>query len=530
MASSTKVYIKDWLLFQPYEKPNRSDFFYLRLCQDVHKILQYPAYEDFTDSFETGEISRLACFLTAWFEDIISETGMWASFIHKHHELYGKYLPFYAIGEDYVPEEINPEDIYFLLWYFSSHVFREVLLFSPFDPDIKPLGDAIFKLFDLYYDTAPENEDLQKFLNIQEDEENLYFIRFRMEWLIMDSYLFHFYRGELNEEVQELIEEASQSEHLADNIEELIHELVDIRTFSQTTALLAMKGKDWLAAILGKNHKLYQPVSEIGERKKGMFLYQGHDEKYVFLEHIASGKQLNITRKSLNIQSNFKKGESILNISLVKWLDEWWFSGIFIMSDYDAKVVRDEKDNYMKIGLFEQDSSKIKEAFDIQQKTFMEYNNNSPLKLLPNGEAVKVFLEGYIEYYYESLNHNNVEKEQKEGLGNKSIVEETEAALVFFNPHRGVETLFGHNALFDKKEQEALNMDEDDLEKMGYTLLMEREASPGLIKYLAAHTDAPFLKFDMEEPGENLFRGHLDFMLRFIYAERYREKLGVTLV
>ena len=51
------------------------------------------------------EIDVLSCFLTSYFEDLISETNIWNSFITTHKRLYNKQLPFYNL-DDYFEDEI----------------------------------------------------------------------------------------------------------------------------------------------------------------------------------------------------------------------------------------------------------------------------------------------------------------------------------------------------------------------------------------------------------------------------------------
>ncbi len=103
MAKNKTVYIGRWLYFHPYDKPKPVDFYYLRLCQELYKILSGKEYKILSDNLSEEETKQLTCMLTAWFEDIVSETGVWPAFINKHHQMYGKYLPFYSTGTDYYP-------------------------------------------------------------------------------------------------------------------------------------------------------------------------------------------------------------------------------------------------------------------------------------------------------------------------------------------------------------------------------------------------------------------------------------------
>ena len=51
------------------------------------------------------------------------------AFILTHKELYGKYLPFYTPDDHYYDDEVNLEDVRFLLWHYTQqyHGYRKGL-------------------------------------------------------------------------------------------------------------------------------------------------------------------------------------------------------------------------------------------------------------------------------------------------------------------------------------------------------------------------------------------------------------------
>ena len=86
-----RIYIKQWLDLKPYDNQAPTDYFYLKLCNEVKHSLVLQLY------LEKSEIDILACFLTSYFEDLISGTNIWNSFIRIHKRLYGKQLPFFEL-------------------------------------------------------------------------------------------------------------------------------------------------------------------------------------------------------------------------------------------------------------------------------------------------------------------------------------------------------------------------------------------------------------------------------------------------
>jgi len=65
-------------------------------------------------------LTELAAFLVCCFEDVISDLGLWRVFRDEHERMYGKRLPFYDLPDDYFEEEINFEDVAFLIWYYLT--------------------------------------------------------------------------------------------------------------------------------------------------------------------------------------------------------------------------------------------------------------------------------------------------------------------------------------------------------------------------------------------------------------------------
>ena len=106
-----RIYIKKWAELKPYDKLAPTDLYYLKLSNEVKKALvETKESHTLFIYLDPDEVDMLACFLTSYFEDLISETNIWNSFVGMHKRLYGKTLPFYDLSE-YFEDEINVQDI-----------------------------------------------------------------------------------------------------------------------------------------------------------------------------------------------------------------------------------------------------------------------------------------------------------------------------------------------------------------------------------------------------------------------------------
>ena len=102
-----------------------------------------------------------------YFQDAIAQSGGWKLFSEAFQGVYGTYLPFYPLGDDYTPDEINQEDIAFVLWTLKSQfsIFdKEYTLFSPYDKDLLALSQSAYELMDARFEEAPISEGESSFL------------------------------------------------------------------------------------------------------------------------------------------------------------------------------------------------------------------------------------------------------------------------------------------------------------------------------------------------------------------------------
>nr|MDA3952340.1 DUF3843 family protein [Bacteroidales bacterium] len=256
-----RIYIKQWLDLKPYDNQTPTDGYYLKLCNEVKKSIitnkQSLVLQNYLDN---DEIDILACFLTSYFEDLISETNIWNTFIKVHKRLYEKYLPFYRIDE-YYEQEINLPDICFLIWYFMNTIQQEKFI-APFNNFIIETSDKVMDLFEDAWEYAPENELLRTFYSIDEKNTDFYIARGLIDNILFKSYLFYpDTLLDLRDSEFEIIEENKDDEYLLN----LLNENRDHKLHNTYTRLLGLKGQEWIAEILGDNHNLSKDFPRISK-------------------------------------------------------------------------------------------------------------------------------------------------------------------------------------------------------------------------------------------------------------------------
>lgn len=530
-----KIYLRDWLLFKPYSSQTATDSYYLKLSNDVKFALTNNRQSFVLQIYlEKTALNQLACFLTSYFEDVISETKIWNSFIGIHKRLYKKQLPFYVMDE-YSEREVNIQDICFLIWYFLNTIQQEKFI-SPFNDFIIETAKKVTGIFDKEWEYAPENENLKSFYQIDKKEEDFYVARNLIDIILFKSYLF-FPDTLLNlkEEESEIINDKKDGK----NIMMFLNENRDATLHKSHTRLLSLTGKEWASEIVGSKHPLCSEFLNLSQKVRGYFFYKGQDQDDVFLEHVASGKKFILTKKSYEYSKSLKKIDTIMFMGIVKWKDEWWFSGIQFQTPFDPDLVLDEKNSIksrMAVNFLDFKRKEVEEILEKQLKAFKDLNNGSQIAFMKS-DKIDEFYRAYIDFFNNSLNlsdkeiKKSKERRRKEGFfdienESENYFEGAETGLVFFNPKSGVEIALAVNSAFQMPNnpyfEKALS------EEHILRLLMDKSLSTELAMFCIDNckTKLPFFK----EGVGKLYLEDIDFLLRFWKKNNYHSKPSISFI
>lgn len=474
----------------------------------------------------------MSCFLTSYLEDIISGSNIWNSFIQNHSKLYGKKLPYYNTQE-YVAGEINIQDVLFLVWYFINTVQDEKFI-SPYNEFIVETAAKVMDVLEKEYEYAPENENLRAFYWVDNDETDYYAVRNIIDNVLFNSYLFfHDTFIRLAQQELEIIEESADEQTIM-----LLQENRDAFLSSSCTRLLSLKGKEWVAGILGKDHPLSSYLLNLSQRISGFFLYKGQNNEDILLEHIASGKEFRMTKKSFDWSENLKIPNCIIFIGIVNWKNEWWFSGVYTQMDYNAELVAEEKNSLksrMSVNFLDHNEKDTEDILSEQLKAFLTFNNGSQIAFMPTGE-IESFSKKFIDYYNRSLTLTDKEKEdarartKSDGFfgrkDNESIdfEQSAETGLFFFNPKSGGEIALDVNNAFPLKNNPFFDIEDSENDIMH--VLISEQISTELAMFCINNckSDLPFFTEDI---GKEYLKD-IDFLLRFWKMENYHTKPSIT--
>ena len=380
------IYSKDWMAFHPYQASAPTDFYYTQLANRVYAIISESAQTDFSDRLSDNECQvQLSCILTCYFEDVIAQTGMFRAFTRTYSSRFGKPLPFYSVGEEYLPEEINTEDVRFLIWHFLVQMCDGDIPSSPADAGIARLAGKVMELFDAAYETAPENKKLKEYFLVP-DNTDLYVLQSKFFWLGTESYLFFSDGIGLQSAIENALQQVKSEDGRMD-IPAFVNIMCNDFAYNKVTEFLGLSSAQWLASMLGETHPLYQRLWNLTHKYSGYFLYEGEAETGSNFLHIVSGTRILITAQSMKgFPKELKTDTAITHMRVVKWDDLWWLVG--------------------QVNGYKKNEEMMKEVNSREEEK--QLFEDLPATPLPENEQMEIF-----EQEIKKLPENNLSEEQR---------------------------------------------------------------------------------------------------------------------
>lgn len=520
--------MEDWLKYKPYDSVNKSDVYYSGVVFGVRNELKLIEKNIKTLNFNDQDYKDLCVFLVSYLEDLVSETKFWITFVNLHKSNYAKNLPFFEISKDYKIGKVNFEDVAFLIWYFVNCKL-EVSFVGPQKDLFEYIARAVYPILDLEYDFAPKNK-LLKEIYVLEDNPDFYQSRLFIDKIFFFSYLFsHDSRQKLDKETKIILSNTNNKDYK----EQILKEFRDTLLLDSVSKLLGLNSFNWAAELLGKNHKSYQLLNNDFKKFTSWFLFNGKNEKYVILEHIASGKTINLLKKSFD-GHNALYPNCILFIGLAFYDNEWWFSGVSMTKDFDLKLVNSEKQSMESLKKGNKISYDLKEAYDAileHSEYFKEFTNGKEIVFLEKNK-IDAFNRDYVDYqnfristkrYLEGSNFKptkEVEKYQPSIVKNKNV----EPGFVYFNPKRGLEIGHGLNSAFPDLDN-PFYIEKEENEDLKF-IIYSPDFSTEII-YFILEKYKNKLKFVKTDMGKIILKD-LDFVLKFTKGNEYFSQPNIS--
>ena len=497
-----KIYPKKWLELHPYKQTNSVDQYYVGIANEIHKRLYSSTI---ADAFEEEENIRYTSLcLAAWFEDVISQTGIWQAFTAECRKRYGAYLPFYPIKGDYFPDEINLEDIRCLLWHHIQYLCRGISAINPENPGIEQTAQEIYGLLAEEYETAPENERMQEFLyHSAMGEEDFFRYREILDWFHYQCYFNIENVAQCRDEAERLLDDEKITPEMA---ETLIYATRTSLTFKGRRNLLSLTSPEWLA-LIGKAHPEHQLWGKVKARENSCYLLEKEDDEFLYVKDLCSEDEgeFKITKKSLNLSAirSREVGKSTLICELIYFGNAWWQCGMLLENKYDQKMAE-----------YVDDLTKQKEKTN-EKATFHDFIKASGGKsfvFCQSQEEISDFLLNKMGYGL------------KEDLDIPRIHTET-GAMLMANPHTGLHIQFKLCECI--KSPDNPNYNKEEAEKNAIMFIVNPDIIPYQLSCILQDEgmlpDAYLNSLQRKEYGQEFIRKNAHFLTDYFHY-RCREK------
>ena len=499
----SRITLNNWLEYHPYDREVSSDHFYIGLCNDLqHEML----FIDVEDNLVGADYKCLSCLLTCYLEDIVTQTGMWTSFIDEHFRLYGKYLPFYDMA-GYEPGDMNLADIQFLIWHFCSNLSVQHHFVDPYSIENTEMAKVVYAMLNGVSGQAPGNDDLKAALTLPPDAD-LNRVTKHLDFVFFGCYLHHYYFAALMEE--ELLNVKNQKDSHR-NFDRLLDDRRTHLLFNKVSPLLAQSSGEMLAHWAGKTHPLYNRLMSLPKRKEGLFLYEGATSAHFQMKHIVSGSLIELSAPEWGFP--LTPGMTKVRMGIVQWGDDWYAAGpAFPITDTKKmKITKEEK------CLFTSVASQLG-VVKREEECFLEINSNKRFLFLENKLETSIFIEKVWEMYHLKYGADSIDRRLFEAHDLTSNVDDDfDNLVVFFNPRAGMEfypniaqciSVFD-NIYYDKNA-------ETDIED----LILDKRISSDFIFFLIENQMIEIEPLS-GEGGYHYVWANCDFLLRYWKKERY---------
>lgn len=178
-----KIYPKEWLTIHPYTATDGIDLYYTELANRLYGECRTAGIDDHT-------LRKVCLYVAAYLEDTVSEGGLWRAFTEENRRLYGRTLPFYTTGDDYMAGEVNGEDVRFIVWNTLCLHAREEkghgAYVNPMEERVRSIAGEIYAILAEEYETAPENGRMRGVFNGYRDAGDA---ERKLTWLAAHTYL-----------------------------------------------------------------------------------------------------------------------------------------------------------------------------------------------------------------------------------------------------------------------------------------------------------------------------------------------------
>lgn len=424
-----------------------------------NKILKKVQRYQFMD-LDLDSVREIVLRLTLYFEDVVSDLGIWRSFTSWCREHYGWYLPFYEIDDsEYQQDEPHLQDCMLITWYAFTDIIPQGIHY-PFNKLIVTLSTEAFSVMDEEFENVAINEELKTFFEKADFTKDFYNQRSMLVWFLSGCYLSNtFENNHILEQQEAIFHNWSQSQRSYAAICNVV--------YNQKIGPLSLHTKDCLAMILDINGCKAQSRKVFEQEHLATDLYKilSVTPSGITLKSV-HGQKLKVSRDSFMEGMPWNKIKYIV-ASFVNYGSCWNLNGIVGNAD-EATFLQEEK----RINETYEGTPNYKHLMELSGGSSLFYFNNKdtfigflkqevglPSDNLPQAtksladlsshDDVTLFLEGEYNPLAIAINVAKCIKDDNNPMYDKSFAEQYALEKTFDMPDTMVKYLVSNNMLPD---------------------------------------------------------------------------------
>lgn len=375
-----RILINEWMELHPYKKAESSDSYYLNVANRLSEEWDKSQVNIKINEKVKG---RICLYLSAYFEDVISEMGLWKAFIEKHKEFYNKWLPFYNTeSEDYIINEINVADVEFILWYSIQNLVGKPMhnILPPTFGPLHSLAEKMYAILDNEFEKAPINERLTNFFKNEAIYNDFFILKQYINWLFAHSYLMEPSTNEKIIETQLFVQKKFE-QNTPEQKNMIMYGIMQDVILSYPCGPLAMHMNEWLCAFIGKEHPKYDIVRQMKVKQTCNCVVENITDTELYLSDLLKEDRFSVIKSSFKNIPELVVGKSVVTAGYAWYDNKWNVNGIAAFNDI-AKFSHIHKQHV-------RDLSKV--HAQVYSK-FMEVNNNKPIAYFSSFDDMHSFL------------------------------------------------------------------------------------------------------------------------------------------
>jgi len=512
-----RIFRNTWLEMRPFEKDLPTDQFYIKLSNRLKdKCYQNPGLIQEFKEVEEEDYDHLACFVAAYFEDVVSEIGIFQTFVRLCRKKCGKTLPFYNFEEydEYLEDDINEPDIEFLIWYYLSNVLDYIVL--PDDPCIATMAGIFFDELDSQWDFAPENKPLRDFFTFNGNPDNYFEVREYMQRIFFNNYLESIgAKMELEEMMEDTLNGLCKANVPPQEAQVRMQGQFDDFIFQIRSQLWGVTMTEWCLEYVEDDSPIARNVRTLSPKINGIYTCVEQDDDFYTMERISNKQKYCLLKDS--VKPTLLENGMIILTSMVKWLGNWHFSGALAkLKHFEADMVEKDREMFSE-ELAATDIKHWEQAEELTEKMHKEY-----LKLFGT-DMIFGSKKEIIEKYRQFIRATGADEKVADTL--EGHAKNTNGAgLLYFDEAEGVMLDFDVNEAF------CSNKCTDPRRRLAAfeNIVFDPQCSIGLMEYAIndyVEQDSTLLNMVMD-----MFREDFDFLAAFYKPYDVLRRPEVTLL